>query len=180
MEGLPPMQAERPPSVEGGAEGEARRRRRRRRGRGRGGAEQGLAGPEPETEEGEVPADYIPLQVERGFPVLYEPAQRALARVDEDEEPARPQKAKRVNAGKLFWYIRSKSYVPIPELRRRFEITPDDMATIQDDGGKMYIGLPQDVADVVANLRRQQKIGLECSVDFSTPIVIGVYPLFRN
>ena len=128
-----------------------------------------------------MPADYIPLQVEHGMPVLYEPGRRALEAVEEDEEPAKqPQKAKRVNAGKLFWYIRSKSYVPIPELRRRFEITPDDMATIQDDGGKIYIGLPQDVADVVANLRRQQKIGLECSVDFNTPVVIGVYPLFRS
>jgi len=125
-----------------------------------------------------MPADYIPLQVERGMPVLYEPAERAVEEFE--EEPATPQKAKRVNSGKLFWYIRSKSYVPIPELRRRFEIAADDMGTIQDDDQKLYIGLPQEVADVVANLRRQQKIGLECSVDFKAPVVIGIYPLYRS
>jgi hypothetical protein len=131
-----------------------------------------------ETPEGELPADYIPLTVERGTAFLFEPRETALE-VVEDEAEQQPQRSKRVNSGKLFWYIRSKSYVPIPELRRRFEITPDEMGTIQDNGQKVYIGLPQDVADVVANLRRQQKIGLECSVDFTMPVVIGVYPLNR-
>jgi hypothetical protein len=110
------------------------------------------------------------------MPVLYEPPDAELAQA---EEAKAPRKAKRVNSGKLFWYIRSKSYVPIPELRRRFEISPDDMATIEDGGHNVYIGLPQDVADVVANLRRQQKIGLECSADFTVPVVIGVYPLYH-
>ena len=132
-----------------------------------------------ETPEGELPADYIALPVERGTAFLFEPRETALEVVDDEPEPAKPARSKRVNSGKLFWYIRSKSYVPIPELRRRFELPSDEMATIQDDGARVYIGLPQDVADVVGNLRRQQKIGLECSVDFSTPVVIGVYPLNR-
>src|SRR5712692_7705021 len=70
-----------------GAEGE--RRRRRRRGRGRRGA--GLPeGTVPlETAPGEMPADYIPLQVEHGMPVLYEPAERAAEEFE--EEPATPQ-----------------------------------------------------------------------------------------
>jgi hypothetical protein len=130
-----------------------------------------------ETPQGEIPADYIPIPVERGMPVLYEPRTDELVEAEEDQTP---RKSKRVNAGKLFWYIRSKSYVPIPELRRRFEITPDDMGTIQEDGQKLYIGVPQDVADVVATLRRQQKIGFECSADFTAQVVIGVYPLFRS
>lgn len=160
-------------AAEGAGEGdEPARRRRRRRGRGRRSGEPGEADPVGEEIEGELPSDYIALQVERGMPVLFQPSE-----VQVDDEPARPSKSKRVNAGKLFWYIRSKSYVPIPELRRRFEITPDEMGTIDDENKRMYIGLPQDVADVVATLRRQQKIGIECSVDFSMPVVIGVYPL---
>jgi len=131
-----------------------------------------------ETPEGEVPADYIPLQVERGMPVLYRPEERAVAVAEEEPDQA-PRKNRRVNSGKLFWYIRTKSYVPIPELRRRFEIPADEMGTIHDEDKKLYVGLPQDVADVVANLRRQQKIGIECSADFSTPVVIGIYPLHR-
>src|SRR6266571_2220757 len=52
-----------------------RRRRRSRGGRGAGLPE----GAVPlETAPGEMPADYIPLQVERGMPVLYEPAERAV------------------------------------------------------------------------------------------------------
>lgn len=125
-----------------------------------------------------MPADYIALPVERGTAFLFEPRETGLE-VLEHEPEALKQRSKKINSGKLFWYIRSKSYVPIPELRRRFEITPDEMGTIQDNGHLIYIGLPQDVADVVANLRRQQKIGLECSADFTTSVVIGVYPLNR-
>src|SRR5207245_965019 len=88
------------------------RRRRRRRGRGRRDSALPEAAVPLETAPGEMPADYIPLQVERGMPVLYEPAERAVEEFE--EEPTTPQKAKRVNSGKLFWYIRSKSYVPIP------------------------------------------------------------------
>ena len=33
----------------------------------------------------------------------------------------------------------------------------------------------QEVADVVANLRRQNKIGLECSADFTAQVVIGLW-----
>ncbi len=112
------------------------------------------------------------------MPVLYQPPETTLTAEDFEEEPATPQRSKRINSGKLFWYIRSKSYVPIPELRRRFEIGPDEMGTIEDDNQKLYIGLPQDVADVVANLRRQQKIGIECSADYEASVVIGIYPLY--
>lgn len=134
-----------------------------------------------DTPEGELPADYISIPVERGTPLLYEAPTRAMVPVaaHEEEAPRAPQKAKRINSGKLFWYLRTKSYVPVPELRRRFEIGPDEMGTIQDGAQKMYIGLPQEVADVVANLRRQSKIGLECSADFTMPVVIGIYPLNR-
>src|SRR5581483_9503804 len=158
-----------------GATGDgARKRRRRRGGRGRRPAGEGVQAEPFETPEGELPADYISIPVERGTAFLFEPAERSLVSVEDEEEEERagdrkPRKAKRINAGKLFWYLRTKSYVPIPELRRRFEIPSDEMATIQDDGRKVYIGLPQDIAEVVANLRRQQKIGLECSADFTAP-----------
>jgi hypothetical protein len=99
---------------------------------------------------------------------------------DDDEQPSRgrPTKAKRINSGRLFWYLRSKSYVPIPELRRRFDISSEEMSTIQDNGHKVYIGLPQDLAEVVANLRRQNKIGLETAPEFSASVVVGIYPMY--
>jgi len=182
----PSTEAVTPPPAEGEADRDpARRKRRRRGGRNRHGPGEPLAagGVEAEAEEeasGQPPADYISFQVERGTPRVYVP-ETALVPVEyeEDIEAARPSKARRINSGKLFWYIRSKSYVPIPELRRRFEIAADEMGTIQDNGQRMYVGLPQDVADVVANLRRQNKIGLETAPEFSASVVVGVFPIFR-
>jgi len=135
-------------------------------------------------EDGAPPSDYITFQVERGTPLVYQPGERALVPVEEEEEdepePLRtPAKSRRLNSGKLFWYIRSKSYIPIPELRRRFEVSSEEMSTIQDDGRQVYVGLPQDLADVVATLRRQNKIGLETAPEFSAPVVVGIYPLFH-
>ncbi|MHB8619265.1 MAG: hypothetical protein ACYDAG_06825 [Chloroflexota bacterium] len=135
-----------------------------------------------EDVEGERPSDYIAIPVERGMPVPYSAARHEVE--PEEREPEAPSddrqpKVRRVNSGKLFWFIKSKSYVPIPEIRRKFEITPDEMSTIQDEGDRLYIGLPREIADVVANLKQQQKIGIECSVDYTTKVVIGVYPLKR-
>ena len=165
-------------------EGGSRRRRRRRGGRNRSGQgviAGGLTMDEAPDEEGAPPSDYIAFQVERGTPLVYH--ERALVPVEEeDTEPEverRPAKSRRLNSGKLFWYIRSKSYVPIPELRRRFEVSSEEMSTIQDDGTKVFVGLPQDLADAVATLRRQNKIGLEVAPEFSAPVVVGIYPLFH-
>jgi hypothetical protein len=91
----------------------------------------------------------------------------------------KPQKSKRINSGKLFWYIRSKSYVPVTEIRRRFELSPNEMSVLEFDGHRMYVGLPRDVADAVANLKRQDKIGIECSPDFGFDVVVGLYPMRR-
>ncbi len=118
--------------------------------------------------------------MEHGLPVLYKPAAPPEEEEEEGSEAASAlSRSKKINSGKLFWFVRSKSYVPIPEIRRRFEITPNEMSTIDVNGEKLFIGLPQDAADVVANLTRQQKIGLESSPDFNSKIVIGLYPLRR-
>src|SRR5581483_6744476 len=165
-------------------EGEAARKRRRRRrsGRSREAALGTAAPPEEELEDGAPPSDYIALQVERGTPLVYR-EERALVPVEDEVEevaPARPVRSRKINSGKLFWYVRTKSYVPIPELRRRFEVPADEMSAFQENGQRVYIGLPQDMADAVANLRRQNKIGLEVAPEFSASVVVGIYPIFRN
>jgi hypothetical protein len=177
--------AQRGEGSDGAAEGEGAKRRRRRRGgrsrSGQGVVAGGIAMDEAPDEEGAPPSDYIAFEVERGTPLLYQ--ERALVPVEDEEDAPevdrRPAKSRRLNSGKLFWYIRSKSYIPIPELRRRFEVSSEEMSTIQDDGQKVFVGLPQDLADVVATLRRQNKIGLEVAPEFSAPVVVGIYPLFH-
>ncbi|HUZ78394.1 MAG TPA: hypothetical protein VMV93_12525 [Chloroflexota bacterium] len=156
-----------------GASGGARKRRRGRGGRGRN------QGAEPRPEALDQPGEgLLDIPVERGLPVLYAPL-HAAEEDDPEDEGAAPAKGKKLNAGKLFWFIRSKSYVPIPEIRRRFEISAAEMSTIVDGADTLYVGLPEDAASAVATLRRQQKIGIECSPDFSTHVVIGLYPLKR-
>ncbi|MGH2470688.1 MAG: hypothetical protein ACRDGF_11465, partial [Chloroflexota bacterium] len=106
-----------------GAPGGAHKRRRGRGGRGRN------QGAEPQPETLDQPGEgLLEIPVERGLPVLYAPLHASQA--DEPEEAdAAPAKGKKLNAGKLFWFIRSKSYVPIPEIRRRFEISASEMST---------------------------------------------------
>ena len=54
------------------------------------------------------------------------------------------------------------------------------MGWFQDGPRKLYIGLPQDAAEAVGNLYRQNKIGVECAPEFTANVVVGIYPLFRG
>jgi hypothetical protein len=78
----------------------------------------------------------------------------------------------------LLWFIRRKSYVPICEIRRRFNIDSDEGAFIQGDrGSRIYVGLPSSTAAAIEKLWRQGKIGLDLSVEFDCQVLIGVYPM---
>jgi len=65
------------------------------------------------------------------------------------------------------------------ELRRRFGIngTEDDVAAVDVDGRRVFIGLPAREASLVAELVRAGDIGVELSLDPGCPMVIGVYPM---
>jgi hypothetical protein len=83
-------------------------------------------------------------------------------------------------AAQLRRFIKSRPYVPLHELRRRFELNgdSDDVSLIHvADRGQVYVGLPGREAEFVATLVRDGDIGLELSYDPSVPIVVGVYPM---
>ena len=65
------------------------------------------------------------------------------------------------------------------ELRRRFAIDgpEDDVTQVDTDGGRVFIGLPEREGRMIGELVRQGDIGFELSLDPSTPVVIGVYPM---
>jgi hypothetical protein len=82
-------------------------------------------------------------------------------------------------APQLRRFIKSRPYVPMHELRRRFGIdgTDDDVTQVRLDGGAIYVGLPSREGSLLGELLRGGEIGYELSLDPRTPIVVGVYPM---
>jgi hypothetical protein len=82
-------------------------------------------------------------------------------------------------APQLRRFIKSRAYVPMHELRRRFAINGgDDEVTIVDvDRQRVYVGLPERESRLLGELLRGGDIGYELSLDPISPIVVGVYPM---
>jgi len=82
-------------------------------------------------------------------------------------------------APQLRRFIKSRAYVPMHELRRRFAIDggDDDVTPVELDRSRIYVGLPEREGHLLGELLRAGDIGYELSMDPITPIVIGVYPM---
>jgi hypothetical protein len=83
-------------------------------------------------------------------------------------------------AAQLRRFIKSRSYVPLHELRRRFELNGDldEVSPVDLPGhGRVFVGLPPREAEFVASLVRDGDIGVELSRDPEVPIVVGVFPM---
>ena len=82
-------------------------------------------------------------------------------------------------APQLRRFIKSRAYVPMHELRRRFAINGDDDEVSQIDlaDGRIYVGLPTAEGQMLGELVRGGEVGYELSMDPRTPIVIGVYSM---
>jgi hypothetical protein len=76
-------------------------------------------------------------------------------------------------------FIKSRAYVPMHELRRRFELNgeADDVSPVDTQSGLVYLGLPWRESQLIGDLVRQGEVGLELCRDPRVPIVIGVYPM---
>jgi hypothetical protein len=82
-------------------------------------------------------------------------------------------------APQLRRFIKSRPYVPMHELRRRFAIDggDDDVTQVRLDESAIYVGLPAREGSLLGELLRGGEIGYELSHDPRSPIVIGVYPM---
>ena len=82
-------------------------------------------------------------------------------------------------APQLRRFIKSRPYVPMHELRRRFGINgaEDDVTPLALDDGRVYVGLPERECRLLSELVRGGEVGYELSLDPRTPIVVGVYPM---
>ena len=82
-------------------------------------------------------------------------------------------------APQLRRFIKSRSYVPMHELRRRFGIngTEDDVTLVEMEGHHIFIGLPSREGLLLGELLRGGDVGFELSMDPMSPVVVGVYPM---
>jgi hypothetical protein len=82
-------------------------------------------------------------------------------------------------APQLRRFIKSRPYVPMHELRRRFAIDggDDEVTQVSIAQGHVYVGLPPREGSLLGELLRGGEIGYELSLDPRTPVVVGVYPM---
>ena len=109
-----------------------------------------------------------------GQPAVDAPAPSATGSNGPGEQP--PHAA---TAAQLRRFIKSRPYVPLHELRRRFELNgqADDVCPVRVPDGLVYVGLPQRESDLLAELVRCGDVGLELCRDPQVSIVIGVFPM---
>ena len=82
-------------------------------------------------------------------------------------------------APQLRRFIKSRAYVPMHELRRRFAINgqDDEVTAVDLERRRVFVGLPEREGRLLGELLRAGDIGYELSLDPITPIVVGVYPM---
>jgi hypothetical protein len=77
-------------------------------------------------------------------------------------------------------FIKSRPYVPLHELRRRFELNGDldEVAAIEvPEDGQIFVGLPRREADFLETLVRDGEVGVELCRDPAVPLVVGVFAM---
>lgn len=105
--------------------------------------------------------------------------------------PEPPPHAPRADAGEGAWprptctvaqlrrFIKSRPWVPMHELRRRFGISgsEDDVTPIRVGDKRLYVGMPSVEGRMMAELLGGGDVGYELSLDPDVPVIIGVYPM---
>jgi hypothetical protein len=104
---------------------------------------------------------------------------------DETSPPAPPvegtaEPSRGPTAAQFRRFIKSRSYVPLHELRRRFELNGelDEVTPVEvPEHGRVFVGLPEREADFIATLVRDGDIGIELARDPDVAVVVGVFPM---
>jgi len=94
-------------------------------------------------------------------------------------------KRRKLSKSSLLWFLRSRPYALISEVRRRFELDDgldapaDEVSVLRDVNGhrRVWIGLPQRAARMVEELYREGRVGLELNVNVKAAIVVGIFAL---
>jgi hypothetical protein len=85
-------------------------------------------------------------------------------------------KKHKLSKSSLHWFIKSRPYVLVPDIRRRFELeTADEALPIVAPSGRAFVALPARAARFLEDLVREQRIGLEMAADLNARMVVGVF-----
>src|SRR5262245_12251885 len=147
--------------------------------------------PRPETDASAVEADPIAEPAPpQGGPIGPAPSTEQRHRLDVPSLPnghdrPAPIAAANASAGagctapQLRRFIKSRPYVPMHELRRRFGIngSEDDVTLVEVDGSSVFVGLPAREGGLLGELLRGGEVGYELSLDPRSPVVVGLYPM---
>jgi len=76
-------------------------------------------------------------------------------------------------------FIKSRPWIPMHELRRRFGIWggDDDVTPVRMGSATIFVGLPSTEGRMLGELLNAGDVGFELSLDPGAPIVVGVYPM---
>ena len=76
-------------------------------------------------------------------------------------------------------FIKSRAYVPMHELRRRFTIDgeADDVRAVKTRDGRYWAGLPERECGFLAELVDRGEVGVELCHDPSVDMIIGVFAI---
>ncbi|MFV2062573.1 MAG: hypothetical protein ACC726_03550 [Chloroflexota bacterium] len=76
-------------------------------------------------------------------------------------------------------FIKSRAYVPLHELRRRFDINgeADDVQAVNTEEGRFWVGLPARECGFLADLVNKGEVGLQLCQDPCVSMVVGVYAM---
>ena len=117
----------------------------------------------------------------RGRHIGAAPAQAPVAappELDQDGVPV-PERRPNCTLAQMRRFIKSRPYVPVHELRRRFEIEgiEDEVSPVATEHGTIYVGLPPEQAQFLGELIRSGDVGCEMLLDPASPGVVGVFPM---
>jgi hypothetical protein len=103
----------------------------------------------------------------------------SAAPADEQEGEPTPERRPSCTLAQMRRFIKSRPYVPVHELRRRFEIEglEDEVSPVVTARGTIYVGLPPEQAQFLGELIKAGDVGCEMLLDPESPGVVGVFPM---
>ncbi len=124
-----------------------------------------------------APAPGVSVQPAAAMPMaaLHVPTSAAPLAGDSASGPA----AGGCTPAQLRRFIKSRAYLPVHEIRRRFliEADDDDVTAFDVESGRIYVGLPPREGRILGDLVRAGEVGYELQLDPEAPVIVGVYPM---